>query len=74
MTNNPTLVFGHRNPDTDSVCSAISFSYLKNKLGDNTSPRVLGHINKETAFALNYFNVIRLTKCFLSSTIGVAVI
>ncbi len=57
MTNNPTLVFGHRNPDTDSVCSAISFSYLKNKLGDNTSPRVLGHINKETAFALNYFNV-----------------
>ena len=57
MTNNPTLVFGHRNPDTDSVCSAISFSYLKNKLGENTSPRVLGHINKETAFALNYFNV-----------------
>ena len=57
MTNNPTLVFGHRNPDTDSVCSAISFSYLKNKLGYNTSPRVLGHINKETAFALNYFNV-----------------
>jgi len=54
---NPTLVFGHRNPDTDSVCSAISFSYLKNQLGDSTSPRVLGHINKETQFVLNYFQV-----------------
>ena len=29
-------IFGHRNPDTDSVCSAISLSYLKNKLGYNT--------------------------------------
>ena len=52
-----TYVFGHRNPDTDSVCSAISFSYLKNQLGDNTSPRVLGHINKESAFVLNHFGV-----------------
>ena len=52
----PTLVCGHRNPDTDSVCSAISFSYLKNQLGENTSPRVLGHINKETQFVLNAFN------------------
>ena len=52
-----TYVFGHRNPDTDSVCSAISFSYLKNQLGDNTSPRVLGHINKESAFALKHFEV-----------------
>lgn len=52
-----TYVFGHRNPDTDSVCSAISFSYLKNQLGDNTSPRVLGHINKESAFVLKHFGV-----------------
>ena len=52
-----TYVFGHRNPDTDSVCSAISFSYLKNQLGDSTSPRVLGHINKESAFVLNHFGV-----------------
>ena len=50
-----TFVFGHRNPDTDSVASAISLSYLKNKQGFNTTPRVLGHINKESAFALNYF-------------------
>ena len=31
-----TFVFGHRNPDTDSVCAAISMSYLKNKRGENT--------------------------------------
>ena len=53
----PTLVFGHRNPDTDSVCAAIALSYLKNQLGENTSPRVIGHINKESQFALNYFGV-----------------
>ena len=47
-----TFIFGHRNPDTDSVASAISLSYLKNKIGLNTTPRVLGHINKETDYAL----------------------
>lgn len=52
-----TFVFGHRNPDTDSVASAISLSYLKNKMGLNTAPRVLGHINKESAFALKYFRL-----------------
>ena len=50
-------VFGHRNPDTDSVCSAISLSYLKNKLGLNTVPVILSDINNETKFALEYFNV-----------------
>ena len=42
-----TYVFGHRNPDTDSVCASISLSYLKNALGNKTVPKVLGHINKE---------------------------
>ncbi len=50
-------IFGHRNPDTDSVCASISLSYLKNALGENTTPRVLGHINKETKFVLDYFHV-----------------
>ena len=50
-------IFGHRNPDTDSVCSAIALSYLKNKLGDNTVPAVLSNINNETEYALNYFKV-----------------
>lgn len=52
-----TYIFGHRKPDTDSVTSAIALSYLKNKLGSNTEPRVLGSINKESAFALNYFDI-----------------
>ena len=50
-------IFGHRNADTDSVCSAISLSYLKNKLGYNTIPAILSSINLETKFALDYFNV-----------------
>lgn len=50
-------VFGHRKPDTDSVCASISYSYLKNQLGENTTPRVLGHINQESKFVLDYFHV-----------------
>ncbi len=51
------FVFGHRNPDTDSVCSAIALSYLKNKLGLNTTPKILSDINLETKFVLYYFKV-----------------
>lgn len=50
-------IFGHKKPDTDSVMSAIGLSYLKNKLGENTVPKVLGDINKETQYALKYFNL-----------------
>ena len=50
-------IFGHKMPDTDSVCASISLSYLKNKLGLRTEPRVLGTLNKETKFVLDYFNV-----------------
>ncbi len=52
-----TYVIGHKKPDTDSVCASISYSYLKNKLGWTTEPRVLGNINKETKFVLDYFKV-----------------
>ncbi len=51
------LIFGHKKPDTDSCVSAIALSYLKNKLGEKTSPRVLGRINNETKYLLNYFKV-----------------
>ena len=51
------LIFGHKKPDTDSVTASISLSYLKNKIGINSSPRVLGNPNNETKFALNYFHV-----------------
>lgn len=52
-----TYIFGHKNPDTDSVTAAISLSYLKNKQGMNTIPMTLGEINKETEYALKYFNI-----------------
>ena len=48
-------IFGHRNPDTDSVTAAISLAYLKQKLGMNAVPAVLSSINLETKYALNYF-------------------
>ena len=54
---NKILIFGHKKPDTDSVCSAICLSHLKNKLGYDTVPMVLGEINNETKFVLNHFNV-----------------
>ena len=52
-----TFIFGHKNPDTDSVCSAIALSYLKNEQGGKTAPKVLGNINNETKFVLDYFKV-----------------
>lgn len=52
-----TLIFGHKKPDTDSVVAAISLSYLKNKLGHNTEPRVLGDLNRETKFLLNHYHM-----------------
>ncbi|MFZ5969603.1 MAG: putative manganese-dependent inorganic diphosphatase [Bacillota bacterium] len=53
----PTLIFGHRNPDTDSVTSAIALSYLKNRKGEDTVPCVLGSLNKESKFVLERFQV-----------------
>ena len=51
-------IFGHQNPDTDSICSTLSYAYLKKALGyTNYLPCRLGKISKETQFALNYFNV-----------------
>ena len=50
-------VFGHRNPDTDSVTAAITLSYLKRKQGINAVPVILSSISRETSYALNYFKV-----------------
>ena len=52
-----TFIFGHRNPDTDTVCSSIALSYLLNETGKNTVPKVLGHLNNETKFVMDYFKV-----------------
>lgn len=57
MNGKVTYIFGHKNPDTDSICASISLSYLKNKLGFNTVASTLGNLNPETKYALNYFNV-----------------
>ena len=52
------LVFGHKNPDTDSICSSIAMANLQTKLlGEEVVPCRLGEINEETKYALNYFNV-----------------
>ncbi len=51
------LIFGHKNPDTDSICSAIAYADLKTKLGQNVEPVRLGEINGETQHALKQFNV-----------------
>lgn len=50
-----TLIFGHKSPDTDTICSAIAYAYLKKEKGDQVEAVRLGEINKETEFVLNYF-------------------
>lgn len=57
MNGKVTYIFGHKNPDTDSICASIALSYLKNKLGMNTVASTLGNLNPETKYALDYFNV-----------------
>jgi len=52
-----TLIFGHKNPDTDTICSAIAYADLKNQLGLEAEPVRLGEVNGETAYALKFFNV-----------------
>ncbi|SEQ92157.1 manganese-dependent inorganic pyrophosphatase [Virgibacillus subterraneus] len=52
-----TLIFGHKNPDTDTICSALAYADLKNKLGFDAEPARLGSVSKETQFALDYFSV-----------------
>ena len=51
------LVFGHQNPDTDTVASAISLTYLLNEMSQNAEAVALGKPNLETKFALDYFNI-----------------
>lgn len=52
-----TLVFGHKNPDTDTIASAIAASYLLNQQGQDTEAVAQGEPNAETQFALDYFKV-----------------
>lgn len=49
------LVFGHKNPDTDTITSAISYAYLKQQLGVDAEAVGLGDVNNETKYALEKF-------------------
>lgn len=51
------FVTGHKNPDTDSICSALSYAALKQAQGVEAVAVRLGEVNKETQYALNYFQV-----------------
>ena len=54
--NRKTMVIGHRNPDTDSFCSAICYANLKQAVtGEEYMPARAGHVNGETQFVLDYF-------------------
>ena len=53
-----TIVIGHKNPDTDSICSAICYANLKHILtGEEYTPARAGHVNSETQYVLDYFGV-----------------
>jgi manganese-dependent inorganic pyrophosphatase len=53
----PVFIFGHKNPDTDSVASAIAYSFLKRRLGIDAEPAVAGPITRETQFVLDRFDI-----------------
>ncbi len=54
----PVIVIGHKNPDTDSICSAICYANLKNKLtGETHIPCRAGEVNSETRYVLDRFGV-----------------
>lgn len=55
---NEVLIFGHKNPDTDSICSSIVMEDLEKKMGNNNCKAVrIGKINKETRYVLDYLNL-----------------
>lgn len=63
-----TLVFGHKNPDTDTITSAIVYAYLKQQLGVEAEAVRLGDINNETKFALEKFGF--EAPRFISTVVG----
>ena len=52
-----TIIYGHKNPDTDTICSALAYAELKTLLGEEVEARRLGELNEETKFVLDYFDV-----------------
>lgn len=58
LAKRPVYIVGHKNPDTDSICSAIAYAYLKNKCDDTCEyiPARAGQVNQETQYVLNAFH------------------
>lgn len=70
------LVFGHKNPDTDTICSAIAYAELKRELGVDAEPVRLGNVNGETQYALDTFKaeVPRLVETVANEVNGVILV
>ena len=52
----PVFIIGHKNPDTDSICSALAYAYLKNQVeGGGYIAARAGQLNQETQYVLNFF-------------------
>ena len=56
MKKTPIYITGHQHPDTDSVASAIAYSFFKRSLGTPAVPCCLGKLNAETKYLLNRFH------------------
>lgn len=57
-TQKPVYVIGHRNPDTDSICSALAYAYLKRETGEDAAVAArIGQVNAESQFALDTFGM-----------------
>ena len=54
---NKVLIFGHKNPDTDTICSAMAEEILNRKNGWDTKAVRLGNVNKETQYVLDYLGI-----------------
>ena len=58
--NKPIIVIGHKNPDTDSICSAICYADLKSKITNETYiAKRAGHLNEETQYVLKKYDIKR---------------
>ena len=56
---NKVYIIGHKNPDTDSICSAIAYAYLKSRTDDSCSyvAARAGQVSAETQYVLDYFKM-----------------
>uniref|UniRef100_UPI0039F45D1E DHH family phosphoesterase n=1 Tax=Acidaminococcus fermentans TaxID=905 RepID=UPI0039F45D1E len=48
------IITGHKNPDTDSICSALSYTWIKTQLGEKVTACRAGNVNPETRFVLDF--------------------